>query len=360
MNYALSARGGAGCRHPTTRAWLRHADFLDSDMPMLNEQDLDERATSPFAQALQARNCPTNFRPVTIYSCQHPTDTYPDNSPMRYWVLTDGTQTPARTSVRGSGRQTQNLPTHAPGIDWDCDGTIEASVQGQINGLIPGDVCDGNSKDAACNRTWAAENTTMPGLSEWDKLPAGRDCVPADPAKPECRQPAAYRNLPAGPDCATTAALANDDELVPDDITEEEEEIRRQIPLPNSEWCNGVDDDSDGTVDEGCADTDGDTIADALDNCPQTANNDQADRNGDHLGDACRPPTVANLAPAADGSEAVVLTWEGSSADLPADNVYRQGANDAGPVLLGSTFPTTTDTTWTDQPNEGSNHQVGA
>jgi hypothetical protein len=349
MNYALSARGGDGCWNPTTRAWLWRANFLDSDMPMLNEQDLDERATSPFAQALQARNCPTNYRPVTIYSCQHPTDTYPDNSPMRYWVLTDGTQTLARTSVRGSDWQTQNLPTHAPGIDWDCDGTIEASVQGQINGVIPGDVCDGNGKDAACDRTWEAENTTMPGLSEWDKLPAGRDCVLVDPAKPEWQQPAAYRNLVGGPDCATTAALANDDELVPDDITEEEEEIWQQIPLPNSEWCNGVDDDSDGTVDEGCADTDGDTIADALDNCPQTANNDQADRNGDHLGDACQTPTVANLALAAEGSEAVALTWEGSSADLLGYNIYRQGPNDAGPVLLGDTFPTTTNTTWTDQ-----------
>src|SRR3990170_6776643 len=37
------------------------------------------------------------------------------------------------------------------------------------------------------------------------------------------------------------------------------------------------------------ADHDGDTIDDAVDNCPDVANEDQADTDGDGVGDACEP-----------------------------------------------------------------------
>ena len=54
------------------------------------------------------------------------------------------------------------------------------------------------------------------------------------------------------------------------------------------EGCNGIDDDCDGAIDEGCLiDTDGDGIPDNLDNCPRTPNADQADADGDGVGDAC-------------------------------------------------------------------------
>ncbi len=39
-------------------------------------------------------------------------------------------------------------------------------------------------------------------------------------------------------------------------------------------------------------DTDADGVADCLDNCPNTANSDQADSDGDALGDACESPPV--------------------------------------------------------------------
>lgn len=41
-------------------------------------------------------------------------------------------------------------------------------------------------------------------------------------------------------------------------------------------------------------DTDSDGIPDAIDNCPTTYNPDQADSNGDGVGDACSPPSNAN------------------------------------------------------------------
>jgi len=52
------------------------------------------------------------------------------------------------------------------------------------------------------------------------------------------------------------------------------------------EICNGIDDDCDGLIDEGL-DIDGDGICNAEDNCPTVYNPDQADSDGDGIGDAC-------------------------------------------------------------------------
>ena len=67
-----------------------------------------------------------------------------------------------------------------------------------------------------------------------------------------------------------------------------------------TEVCNGIDDDCDGPVDEAfpdldsdgvadCVDDDldGDTVPNDVDNCPVTANADQADADADGKGDAC-------------------------------------------------------------------------
>ena len=68
----------------------------------------------------------------------------------------------------------------------------------------------------------------------------------------------------------------------------------------NAELCNGVDDDADGRVDEGFPDSDGDAIADCVDqdddndgvidgsdNCPVVSNLNQADTDADAIGNAC-------------------------------------------------------------------------
>ena len=60
----------------------------------------------------------------------------------------------------------------------------------------------------------------------------------------------------------------------------------------------GFDAGADGAT---SADRDGDGIADALDNCPDLANVDQANEDGDRFGDACDPcPPFADADPIAD------------------------------------------------------------
>jgi hypothetical protein len=56
------------------------------------------------------------------------------------------------------------------------------------------------------------------------------------------------------------------------------------------EICDGKDNDGDGLVDEGMPDTDGDGILDCLDNCPLVSNPDQADLDGNGIGDVCDNP----------------------------------------------------------------------
>jgi hypothetical protein len=70
-------------------------------------------------------------------------------------------------------------------------------------------------------------------------------------------------------------------------------------------------------------DSDGDGIADASDNCPAVANPDQADADGDAVGNACDPnsyaPELATEATDADGTEGDTLTASGAFTDMDGD-----------------------------------------
>jgi hypothetical protein len=107
---------------------------------------------------------------------------------------------------------------------------------------------------------------------------------------------------------------------------------------PNLEMCDGLDNDGNGKIDEDCPDSDKDTVADAIDNCPLTPNTDQADSGADLLGDACRLPQVTDLAAAPDGKGGIVLNWKANTADVFGFTVYRTPCG-GNPEYLGG-YPT--------------------
>ena len=82
-------------------------------------------------------------------------------------------------------------------------------------------------------------------------------------------------------------------------------------------------------------DGDGDTIADRFDNCPFLANTDQADRDGDSIGDVCEAKGVKDFVGVVNGTSAVTvnLTWVNpAGSDLRALNLTYGFSNGTGPL----------------------------
>ena len=90
------------------------------------------------------------------------------------------------------------------------------------------------------------------------------------------------------------------------------------------------------------ADGDNDTIADLFDNCPLLANHDQANRDGDGIGDACETEAVLGLAGVVNGTSAITvnLTWMNpADSRLVALNItygFSNGTGDATRLDLSS------------------------
>lgn len=346
MNYRYSATNI--CYNSTTERLVGDIDYAAVAMPVLNEASLDERSNSEFANALRARTCSggPDFVPVVLYSCSDP-----DEAGRGYLMISDGTRTLARLRS-GSAWQTTGLPAHAPGIDWDCDGTIEASSSGSLNG-------DGAENDFA-----SGPISELHARSDWAVVPAGRTCVVATDGRGF--PPPEYRDQIDGPVCGADRTAQDHhyhhqaangwptlsvglDKL----FGAGSPETFPTSTLPELEVCDGANNDGDLEIDEGCADTDADGIIDATDNCVQTSNPDQADLDGDSLGDDCQHPQVINLSIQGQTATSVTLVWEGTTSDILGFNLYRQRLGEETPSFLGTVYPTTTDTSYTDSVEEG-------
>lgn len=363
MNYRYNA--SHLCYKAATGELLMATDFQSGTLPTLNESGLFESSSLGYTlpRNVQCATADAAFVPVFNYGCT-------DAMGQKWIVLSDGTRTLGRAR-QGSDWQLTDLPAHSPGVDWNCNGSIQS---GMVSQNINGD----SGEDPFGNG--GLENLTSP--DDWRGLPYGpgsgcwivRDTSAAIAAV----MPAAYRAAIGRSDCriaapatdmgmgafdaaasllpeqrsaagAPTRAVAHPghgghdsttDSVYPPDPHDHDNEVLLPT-LPNLEQCNGVNDDGDDQIDEGCLDTDGDGIADAMDSCPQTPNPDQADADANFLGDACERPTLTSLTlTPAPGNNA--LSWSGTTTDVLGYNVYRQCEGEDSPALLGEAFPTTT------------------
>lgn len=397
MNYRYSF--GQTCIEPipSTRpegfamSLVGQMNFMTNDLGDLNEDSLSESFNSTFARNLRAMDCsyasPTAV-PIFRYTCQV--------GDTQYEVIADGTKTVARRTETGDWDY--DPPAHDPGIDWNCNGTIDGTVAENVNG--PGWF----SEDFWDLGSWIRENS-LRGREEFSLVPAPIQCQIEYRANCQDRAsscypwPAAYRagvpSLASGldPVDCRDIFLANrtgdcgggsDSDFgtgtcpnLPDRDTpkagvigvkrwnghdgaafgappDENEQFTVVIendntpPTPGVELCDFEDNDGDGQVDEGCADDDGDDVPNSVDNCPTVPNTDQADRDGDGLGDVCQFPTVSNLTASANGEKVVTLNWSGDSTPRVGYAVYRYGETNPDPVYLSSEYPATTATTLQD------------
>ncbi len=349
MNYQYS--GSIYCYKPSTGDWWTEVGYADAELPSLLESQLNESSSSAFARALRARSCDgrTELIPVVAYTCSDP-----DESNVVYIMLNNGTRTVARRR-QGSSWQTTNLPSHSPGIDWNCDGKISSgTVEENLNGDGIGDVFAAGTID----------KQPLHAYRDWDVLPAGRWCVVA--RNSAGYPPADYRALIRGPACPGAASanrdvvgsfsyMQNHNGALPSAHGHPNADLLME--LPGLELCDGRDNDDDGTIDEDCLDSDGDGIVNDLDNCQQTANADQADLDQNYLGDACQDPRISRLSINTQTATSVKLAWDGPTTDILGYNVYRLRRDEATPTLLGERYPSSTGTSFTDTIAEGKGYR---
>ena len=307
---------------PNRQTFVNYLGYSEAALGDLDENHLDERPGSAFAEALADYPAPPGLSVMFFYSCLDPDD---DEI---YLMVSDGERTLARTP--GGLWQMADLPVHADGIDWNCDGEIDADVAANING---------NGTRTWRPAAWPDPEQTFVGREDYGMIPWMNNCPGLD------SYGAAYLEAADNPPCPSGNGAVSGQSVTP----HHDPPADSGEPLLPGEFCDGDNDDGDGEVDEGCSDRDGDKIVDAVDNCPNLSNPDQADLNHDAIGDGCALPPAAPTGLTAQATVGgVKLSWEVSPGlDALGYNVYRKAPGDTVFRFLGA-FPTTASSTYTD------------
>ncbi|GEM_PF-6900039 len=187
-------------------------------------------------------------------------------------------------------------------VDWNCNGVIDAWTSSNINGE---------------GRDWFSTDgpkEVLVGRTDWDKIILQLGC-------------SGY-----GFDAQLTEDTIIDLSAEHGSCPEHADEYIQLIlgaqgmsDLPPKlpfigEACDLIDNDMDGSIDEGCKDSDNDGTLDSLDNCPDISNPDQKDWDGDFFGDVC---TLTEI-PEDTENGAVVDDGTGEE-QPPADETVEEG-----------------------------------
>lgn len=385
MNYGIS---GLVYWDTDQEKFVQTIDYSQAELPELDESNLDERATSTFSQALDSYPMPGRAKdswvPAIRYTCQDSDEAYEytvgaETKTTDVWIMvTDGTQTLAREELDGHFPSANTPPSHDPGIDWNCDGKIEESVQAPIN-------CPINEELLRLKEAWSdcsvSDGDMMEGSEDWSFIPVPGNCVGQqydDEQDPSSKKLFSDRwiNEAHNPPCFDDLT-----QYVPSSATSHHAPPTDQGLRFQVERCDGVDHDGDGqgrqaeprtgsssqdgesalrSVDEACPDQDRDGFPYLVDNCPHTYNPDQLDSDRDRIGDACSslPAEPAGL-DADVGSDEVRLSWTPVD-EVEGYTVYRV-TDDEGTTYLGDAWPSTEGTGFVDpDPREDATYLVHA
>ncbi len=225
-------------------------------------------------------------------------------------------------------------------IDWNCDGTrsgtgvdVDVNRGAQNSGL--GELVSRNDWDGLSFQPSACPQFALM-LTEQEDHPAS-----------EAAHDQAYPPLGLAP-CP----------LEPRPTLEPESHIwavtETGVPSGDIEAADRVDNDGDGQVDEGFADTDDDGIVNLIDGCPTVIDVAQEDRDGDNRGDRCStvPGPVEGLQVVANATFGVRMSWEANETAW-GYNVYKISGGNAT-RLDADLFPSTRSTSFQDSAGDAS------